>query len=70
MVPAVLILLAAAPIESQIAPRQVIASGIQVRAVASAEIIRVGRAGGEGGPEDILAPVRIGRDGRAIAEFR
>ena len=74
MVPAALLLLAAVPIERQTAPPPASAAGVPVRAVASAEIMRVGRVGGQtgsqAGPEDVIAPLRIARDGRLIAEFR
>jgi hypothetical protein len=47
------------------APRAIVA-----RALATAEVIRAGRSGGEAGPDDVLPQRRRTSDGRVLAEFR
>lgn len=70
MVLAMLYLLAAAPLDGQGAAPAPVTVGVQVRAVASAEVIRVGRVGGPAGQEEVVAPLREEAAGRLIAEFR
>lgn len=70
MIPAALLLLATVPIEGRPLPVAAIPGGVRVYAMASAEVIRTGRTGGEACPEDVIAQLRLGGDGRVIAEFR
>jgi hypothetical protein len=51
-------------------PEPVMPSGITVRAVAGAEILRVGRDEPDAGPQDIPGQRRRLSDGRLVVEYR
>jgi hypothetical protein len=70
MFTAALLLLTAVPIESRVRPAAPVASGTRVIAIASAEVLRVGRIGEAAGPEDIAVQPRRGGDGQVLYEFR